>query len=64
MLNLADILTQGQGDGRISESDMAQLLNYECDEISKIKDLFQIYTNYNLTDSAKELLYKSLIIKK
>ncbi len=66
LLDLADILTKKQRDGRISEKDMEYLINAAKDgkgitEIEK-KTLDYIVINYNLTNKAKvyyEDLYKN-----
>ena len=56
LLELADELTSGRGDGRISKDDMAQLLKSALDgqgvtDIEKAT-LVYIRANYKFTDSA------------
>ena len=58
MIDLANELVKGRGDGRISEADMNIILENELTSEEEIKTLFYIYANYNLTDSAKEKLFK------
>ena len=59
LLEKANSLVKGQGDGRISDDDIKEILNSVLtSEISneKIETLLYIYTNYNLTDLAKKNL--------
>ena len=60
ILQKANSLVKGQGDGRISEDDIKQILNLllHSSEISnkKIETLLYIYTNFNLTDTAKKYI--------
>ena len=54
----AQELIKGRGDGRISVDDMKYLLSLNYNSIENVKELLQIYKNFNLTDAAKEELYK------
>ena len=61
IIDKANSLVKGQGDGRISEADIKQILNLVLkSEIpdENIETLLYIYTNYNLTDVAKKLIVK------
>lgn len=62
ILQRANILIEGQGDGRISEDDMIELLKLEYKTPEKIETLLYIYNNYILTESAKKLLLTSIVI--
>ena len=58
LLDLADKLTQSQGDGRISEADINTIFEASKDghtvtDIEKLT-LEYIYNNYNFTNKAKE----------
>ena len=60
LLLKADNLVKGQGDGRISEEDMKQLIKDSADN-NKITDvekatLFYVSKKYNTTEKAKEYL--------
>lgn len=66
VLELAETLIQGRGDGRISREDASQLLESVQDGrgITEIenKSLFYILDNYNFTDSARAWLSDILSI--
>ena len=60
LLLLADNLVKGQGDGRISDTDMKKLIESAWDN-NKITDyekdtLFYISKNYNTTEKAQKFL--------
>ena len=60
LLEIADEKIKGQGDGRISENDMQELLKNILDrnEITTIEYLtiFYIIKNFNITEPALEVL--------
>ena len=58
----ANILIEGQGDGRISENDMIELLKLDYNTPEKVETLLYIYSNYTLTDNAKKTLLTNIII--
>lgn len=58
IIDLANELVKGRGDGRISEADMNIILENKLTSEEEIKTLFFIYENFKLTDTAKEKLYK------
>ena len=60
MIKQADLLIQGQGDGRISEKDMAQLLNNDLTIDANKETLIYILTHYNLTETDKKKLLNSI----
>jgi hypothetical protein len=60
MIKMADLLVQGQGDGRISEKDMVQLLSQDLTIDENKETLIYIITNYNLTETGKTKLLKSI----
>ena len=60
MIKMADLLVQGQGDGRISEKDMVQLLSHDLTIDENKETLIYIITNYNLTETGKTKLLKSI----
>ena len=60
MIKQADLLIQGQGDGRISEKDMAQLLNNDLTIVANKETLIYIITHYNLTETGKKKLLNSI----
>lgn len=60
MIKQADLLIQGQGDGRISEKDMAQLLNNDLTIDANKETLIYILTHYNLTETGKKKLLNSI----
>lgn len=60
MIKQADLLVQGQGDGRISEKDMAQLLNNDLTTDTNKETLIYIITHYNLTETGKKKLLNSI----
>ena len=60
MIKQADLLIQGQGDGRISEKDMAQLLNNDLTIDANKETLIYIITHYNLTETGKKKLLNSI----
>ncbi|MBX2873482.1 MAG: hypothetical protein KTR30_15320 [Saprospiraceae bacterium] len=66
VLELAEELIQGQGDGRISRDDATQLLESVQDgrgiTETENRSLFYILENYKFTDSAKEWLSGSLSV--
>ena len=63
IINRANILIEGQGDGRISEKDMIELLKLDYTSLDKIETLLYIYNTYTLTESAKKLLLSNIYIK-
>ena len=63
IINSANSLLEGQGDGRISEKDMTFLLNQEYTTSKQIYTLLHIYNTYNLTEPAKKKFIESLQIK-
>lgn len=58
----ANILIEGQGDGRISENDMMELLKLDYKTPEKVETLLYIYSNYTLTENAKKILLTNIII--
>ncbi len=54
----AEELIKGRGDGRISVDDMKKILSLNYNTVEKVKELLEIYEKFNLTDAAKEELYK------
>ena len=43
----AEELIKGRGDGRISVDDMKKILSLKYDSVEKVKELLQIYKNFN-----------------
>ena len=62
IMDAAKLLISGQGDGRISNSDMELLLKYDFDTNLKKKTLLHIYNTMNITDGAKNMLLEKLSI--
>ena len=60
IIGKAQELINGRGDGRISVDDMKIMLSLDYDSVEKVRALFHIYENFNLTDPAKEELYKHI----
>ena len=54
MITKADLLVKGQGDGRISEKDMEELLSQDLTIDDNKETLIYIITNYNLTETGKK----------
>ena len=60
IIEKANLLIRGQGDGRISEEDMNELLKeiltkYDSQITNEqVETLIYVYTNYNLTEPAKK----------
>lgn len=67
LLNIARNQIKGKGDGRISESDMKNLMQNILDRntITKTEYLtmFYILKNFNVTENALELLANYLVSK-
>lgn len=63
IMDAAKLLVSGQGDGRISNSDMELLLKYDFDTNLKKNTLLYIYNNMNITDSARNMLLDKISIK-
>ena len=64
VLDCANSLIKGQGDGRISEHDMDVLLNLEYESSEQMATLLHIFNTFKLTDPAKKKMLESLQIKK
>lgn len=60
IIEKAQELIKGRGDGRISLDDMKILLSFQYDGVEKIKQLFHIHQDFNLTEPAKDELYKHI----
>ena len=60
IIEKAQELIKGRGDGRISVDDIKIILSFNYDSLEKVKALFHIYENFNLTEPAKEELYKHI----
>ena len=60
IITQANELIEGRSDGRISLPDMNILLENNIQHEGDIKSLFYIYGIFNLTDTAKERLYKEI----
>jgi hypothetical protein len=65
LLNIADFLIKGQGDGRISINDSNKLLNkiFDRGTITKIeyRTIFYILNNFNFTKEAFQSILDKLI---
>ena len=62
ILNRAKLLVEGQGDGRISEADMIELLKLEYKDPIQLETLLYIVQTYKLTTTAKRKFLSSLTI--
>jgi len=63
IIEKANELIKGKGDGRISKDDITQILTLvKYENIENIKSLLNIYKNYNLTDPAKEEIYNFIFV--
>ena len=60
LIQKADFLIKGQGDGRISKEDMQELIKNNLDSPEKIETILYILTNYNVTSCAKDTFLKDL----
>lgn len=60
IIEKAQELVKGRGDGRISLDDMKIILLFQYDSLEKIKQLLHIYQHFNLTEPAKHELYKHI----
>ena len=60
--DLACAYILGQGDGRISQSEMKNLIKYSNKKIDleTINILFNIYCNFTLTEPAKKTFHKQI----
>lgn len=60
--DLACASISGQGDGRISQSEMEKLIKYSNKNIDleTINVLFHIYSNFKLTEPAKKTFHKQI----
>ena len=65
IINYANELVKGQGDGRISQKDIDMLFSkFTFDTPDNLESLIYIVTNYNLTHSAKDEFLKKLSSRK
>tara|TARA_B100001758_G_C18352718_1_gene580825 strand:- start:469 stop:696 length:228 start_codon:yes stop_codon:yes gene_type:complete len=64
LIDQANELIKGQGDGRLSGKDMALLLENEITSDEQKETLMHIITNYKLTESAKTVLLSRIMISK
>ena len=62
ILNRAKLLVEGQGDGRISEADMIELLKFEYKDPKQLETLLYIVQTYKLTSTAKRKFLSSITI--
>ena len=62
LMQAANLLVSGQGDGRISNSDMELLLKYDYNTNIKKNTILYIYNNMKLTEGAKEMLLEKISI--
>ena len=62
IINRAKLLVEGQGDGRISEADMIELLKFEYKDPNQLETLLYIVQTYKLTATAKRKFLSSLTI--
>ena len=62
LMQAANLLISGQGDGRISNSDMELLLKYDYNTNIKKNTILYIYNNMKLTDGAKDILLEKISI--
>ena len=64
LIDQANELIKGQGDGRLSGKDIALLLENEITSDEQKETLIHIITNYKLTESAKTVLLSRIMISK
>ena len=64
LIELANELVKGQGDGRISGQDMVKILGKELTSQEQKETLIYILNNYKLTECAKNVLLSRIIISK
>ena len=62
ILKCADSLIEGQGDGRISEHDMVELLKLEYNNSIQINSILHIVNTYKLTEPSRKKFLESLRI--
>ena len=64
LIELANELVKGQGDGRISGQDMVKILGKELTSQEQKETLIYILNNYKLTECAKNVLLSRIVISK
>ena len=62
IIKSANSLIEGQGDGRISEHDMEELLKFEYNTYVQMDTLLHIVNTYKLTEPARKKFLESLKI--
>lgn len=64
LIELANELVKGQGDGRISGQDMVKILGKDITSQEQKETLIYILNNYKLTECAKNVLLSRIVISK
>ena len=62
LIELANELVKGQGDGRISGQDMVKILGKDITSQEQKETLIYILNNYKLTECAKNVLLSRIVI--
>lgn len=62
IIQAANLLVSGQGDGRISNNDMELLLKYDYNNNTKKNTILYVYNNMNLTQGARDILLDKISI--